>query len=251
MLTEKSAEKGFIPLAGHTDSAYIKVPFDKAQEISKYLTDVAQNEMNLKYLDVELEAYFDYWITAATKNRNFGIKVWPEEDAGQMKVTGFEVKASNATPICKRVQKTAFTMIATGKGEEEVWEVVRPIVKNVYKGNEPVESVSAYGRLSKHLHEYDKVVPNPAKAARYANEHLNTSFGKGEGIKWVFIDGVPEGQPPCNVIAYEDESQLRGYDIDWNTAVEKWITKKLKLVYETLDWDLEKLTERRIPKKYW
>ena len=53
------------------------------------------------------------------------------------------------------------------------------------------------------------------------------------------------------MIAYEDESQLRGYDIDWNTAVEKWITKKLKLVYETLDWDLEKLTERRIPKKYW
>lgn len=251
MLTEKSAEKGFIPLAGHTDSAYIKVPFDKAEEIAGYLTDVAQNEMNLKYLDVELEAYFDYWVTAATKNRNFGIKVWPKEDAGQMKVTGFEVKASNATPICKTVQKTAFTMIATGKDEDDVWNKVRPIVKSVYNGEVSIEDVSAYGRLSKRLDEYDKVVPNPAKAARYSNQYLDTDFDKGEGIKWVFIEGVPEGQPPCNVIAYEDESQLDGYEIDWNTAVEKWITKKLKLVYETLDWDLNRLTERRIPKKYW
>jgi hypothetical protein len=90
-----------------------------------------------------------------------------------------------------------------------------------------------------------------AKAAMYSNAHLDTEYGKGEGIKWVHIDGVPEGQPPCNVIAYDDESQLEGYEIDWSTIVDKSITKKLKLVYETLDWDLNRLTDRRIPKTYW
>ena len=252
MLTEKSAEKGFIPLAGHTDSAYIKVPFDKAEEIAKYLTDIAQTEMNLKHLDVELEAYFDYWLTASVKNRNFGVKVWPEEEAGQLKVTGFSIKASSSSPICRKVLGLAFNVIATGKGENDVWEIVRPIVKSVYNGDVSIEDVSAYGRLSKHLHEYKPShTPMTAKAAMYSNAHLDTNYGKGEGIKWVHIDGVPEGQPPCNVIAYDDESQLEGYEIDWSTIVDKSITKKLKLVYETLDWDLNRLTDRRIPKTYW
>tara|TARA_R110001592_G_scaffold346138_1_gene638460 strand:- start:14 stop:2419 length:2406 start_codon:yes stop_codon:yes gene_type:complete len=252
MLTEKSAEKGFIPLAGHTDSAYIQVPFDKAEEIAKYLTDIAQTEMNLKHLDVELEAYFDYWLTASVKNRNFGVKVWPEEEAGQLKVTGFSIKASSSSPICKKILGLAFNVIATGKGENDVWEIVRPIVKSVYNGDVSIEDVSAYGRLSKHLHEYKPShTPMTAKAAMYSNAHLDTEYGKGEGIKWVHIDGVPEGQPPCNVIAYDDESQLEGYEIDWSTIVDKSITKKLKLVYETLDWDLNRLTDRRIPKTYW
>ncbi len=252
MLTEKSAERGYIPLAGHTDSAYIKVPFDKAEEIANYLTDIAQTEMNLKHLDVELEAYFDYWLTASVKNRNFGVKVWPKEEAGQLKVTGFSIIASSSSPICRRVLKEAFNIIATGKDEDDVWNKVRPIVKSVYSGEVSIEDVSAYGRLSKHLDEYHPShTPMTAKAAMYSNTHLDTDYGKGEGIKWVHIDGVPEGQPPCNVIAYDDVSQLEGYEIDWSTIVDKSITKKLKLVYETLDWDLNRLTERRIPKKYW
>ncbi len=53
------------------------------------------------------------------------------------------------------------------------------------------------------------------------------------------------------MIAYDDERQLSEYGIDWTTIVDKWIHRKLKLVYETLDWDLERLTARRVPRKLW
>ena len=53
------------------------------------------------------------------------------------------------------------------------------------------------------------------------------------------------------VIAYDDERQLSEYGIDWTTIVDKWIHRKLKLVYETLDWDLERLTARRVTRKLW
>ena len=79
---------------------------------------------------------------------------------------------------------------------------------------------------------------------------INTraDYKKNDSVQWVFIDDVPEGQPFTNVIAYDDERQLSEYGIDWTTIVDKWIHRKLKLVYETLDWDLERLTARRVPR---
>jgi len=166
-----------------------------------------------------------------------------------MKVTGFAMKASSATPFTKRVQKETFNLICSGADEGEVFDAVRPMVKAVYGGG-ALDDVTAYGRISKKLHEYDKVVPNTAKAARYSNKYNNTDFNKGDSIKWVFINGVPEGQPQCNVIAYDDASELDEYEIDWSTCVEKMVTKKLKTVYETLGWDLERLTAKRVLREW-
>ena len=251
MLVDKSEEMGYRGLAGHTDSCYIQVPFDEAEEVAIKLTEIAQNEMNLKYLDVELEAFFPYWFTADVKNRNFGIKSYPPEDAGDMKVTGFSIKASSAPPITKEILGKVFTLISNGKDEDEVYEEIRPDIKHAYKGGISISDVSSYGSLSKDLDEYDKVVPNAAKAARYSNQYNGTDFGKRDSVKWVFIDDVPEGQPYCNVIAYDNENELEGYSIDWGTVVNKWVHKKLKSVYETLNWNLDGLTARRVPKRFW
>jgi DNA polymerase I len=250
MLVKESEKRGYKALAGHTDSVYVQVPFDEAEELCSTLTDIAQNEMNLPYLDVEFEAFFPYWFTAATKNRNFGIKSWPPEDEGDMKVTGFEMKAANAPPLSKNLQREVFTMICNGADEKVVFDKIRPIVKRVYSGECEIDDVVAYGRVQKKLDEYDKVVPNVAKAARYSNKFLDTNYDKGESIKWLFINGVPEGQPQCNVLAFSEIEQLDGYSIDWTTCVNKWITKKLKLVFDTLEWDVERLTVRRIPRTF-
>jgi DNA polymerase elongation subunit (family B) len=251
MLVKKSEEMGYRGLAGHTDSCYIQVPFEEAEVIAQRLTDIAQNEMGLKYLDVELEAFFPYWFTANVKNRNFGIKSWPPEDAGDMKVTGFSIKASNAPPLTKEILGKVFKMISSGDDEDTIHHAVRPQVKSVYEGSITPTEASSYGSISKNLNEYDKVVPNPAKAARYSNEYLGTSYGKNDSVRWIFVDDVPEGQPYCNVVGFEDERQLSEYSIDWTTIVNKWIHSKLKSVYETLDWDLERLTARRVPRKLW
>lgn len=251
MLVKRSEDMGYRGLAGHTDSCYIQVPFDEAEEVAQKLTDIAQNEMDLKHLDVELEAFFPYWFTASVKNRNFGVKSWPLDEAGQMKVTGFSIKASSAPPLTKDLLGKVFTMISTGKDEGEIFDEVRPKIKKVFLGERPATDASSYGSVRKKLHEYDKVVPNAIKAARYSNEYLGTNYEKNDSVRWVFIDDVPEGQPYCNVIGYEDERQLSEYSIDWTTIVDKWIHRKLKSVYETLDWDLERLTARRVPRKLW
>jgi len=252
MLVDKSEEMGYRGLAGHTDSCYIQVPFEEAEEVAVKLTDIAQNEMNLKYLDVELEAFFPYWFTANMKNRNFGVKSWPPEEAGDMKVTGFSIKASSAPPLTKEILGKVFTLIATGEDEDAIYEIARPLIKSVFNGDMTISDASSYGSLSKELDEYHPShTPNAAKAAIYSNQYNGTDFGKRDSVKWVFIDDVPEGQPYCNVIAYENERELEGYSIDWSTVVNKWIHAKLKSVYQTLNWNLDGLTARRVPKRFW
>ena len=251
MLVDRSEEMGYRGLAGHTDSCYIQVPFDEAEDVAQRLTDIAQEEMGLKYLDVELEAFFPYWFTGDVKNRNFGVKSWPPEDEGDMKVTGFSIKASSAPPLTKELLGKVFRMVSTGSNEDDIFNEIRPAIREVYLGERPATDASSYGRVKKALDDYDKVVPNPAKAARYSNQYLGTDYKKNDSVQWVFIDDVPEGQPFTNVIAYDDERQLSEYGIDWTTIVDKWIHRKLKLVYKTLDWDLERLTARRVPRKLW
>ena len=259
MLVERSEEMGYRSLAGHTDSCYIQVPFDEAEDVAQRLTNIAQDEMGLKYLDVELEAFFPYWFTGAkkeggkiipVKNRNFGIKSWPEDEAGKMKITGYSVKASNSPTLTKEILGKSFELIATGKEEDEVFNEIRPLIKQVYDGVHPPSYASSFNSLSKDLDKYEKTI-NAVTAARYSNQYLGTNYKKNDSVQWVYIDDVPEGQPFTKVIAYDDERQISEYSVNWSVTVEKWIHDKLKTVYYGLGWDLERLTARRVPRKLW
>ena len=70
-------------------------------------------------------------------------------------------------------------------------------------------------------------------------------------MRYVYVDGVPEGQPMIAYGAYKDEKDLKDFSIDWTTIVEKFVTAKLKLVYETLTWDLDSIVNKQVPKIYW
>ena len=68
---------------------------------------------------------------------------------------------------------------------------------------------------------------------------------------WVFIEGVPEGQPATKYMAYRSIDDLNDYEIDWHMTLEKLVSDKLEKVYTMLEWDLEKLVARFVPKGYW
>ena len=254
MLVAESEKQGYKALAGHTDSAYIQVPYDKAEWLAQHLTDIAQNNLDMKYLDVEWEAYFPYWITAhETKNRNFGIKSYPLSEAGQMKVTGYEIKASYASQITKDIQETAFNLICNGKEEDDVKSAIVPFVNNLYNGNTSINDITSHARIQKDFKDY--VSPTAAvQAAMYYNKYhanKNDIIKKGESVKWVYVNGVPNGQSSISFAAYKEENDLDDYSIDWYTVIEKLVTAKLKSVYEALGWNLQAVVKDNRMKSYW
>jgi len=154
--------------------------------------------------------------------------------------------------MTKEILGKVFTLISTGKSEEDIFNEVRPLIRSAYNGELSVTEASSYGGIKKNIEDYHPShTPNAIKAAKYSNEYIGTQYRKSDSAQWVFVDEVPEGQPYCNVVAFEHEEQLQGYGVDWTTTVDRWIHRKLKSVYEALEWDLDGLTARRVPRKLW
>lgn len=260
-LLKESEEQGFKSLYGHTDSAFIQVPFDKAIQLAEHLTETAQNMLQLPTMDVELEAYFDYWITAPVKNRYFGYKVWPEKSKGEMKITGYAVKASSSSKITKQVQRTAMHLIATGAEEERVTDALRDISVSVRQGSIPIADVYCSTRLSKKFKDY-KTVPAVAKAAMYYNEHVakdkDDKLSKGDSVSWIYVSGfknTPDYYTSTNgdkkkadFVAFRDEKELDNYVINWGKVLDVMVKSKLKRIYESLGWGLDAAAGAVVPR---
>ena len=262
-LLQESEEQGFKSLYGHTDSAFIQVPFDKAESLAEHLTKTAKEKLNLPTMDVELEAYFDYWTTAPVKNRYFGIKVWPEKNKGEMKIAGYEIKSSSSARITKQIQDKAMQLIATGADETTVTDVLREVSLSVRNGDIPIEDVSCSSRLTKPLKEYDKPTP-AARAAMYYNEHVaetpEQKWGQGDSVAWTYVKGFKDGIPDyytlkgertkVTYIAYRDKAELSNYAIDWDKVLSVMVKSKLMRIYESLDWGLSAAAGDTMPKSY-
>lgn len=249
-LLDRSDDVGYTALAGHTDSGYIQIPFDEIEGHLDNLNSYIQKKYDLPNMEIELEAYFDYWLTAGVKNQNFGIMVWPPEKKGHLKVTGFSFKASSVSPVTKEMQGSIFQMIGTGAGEEEVTEFVRPIALSVLKGERSAEELAPYGRWGQA--KYKKTPPMAARAAMYYNQHINPKepFRVGDSLQWLYVKATPEGKPHTAVVGFRDFEEIDGYHIDYDLCVEKFIRKKLTRIYEALEWDVRKASGEAMPKKY-
>lgn len=262
LLTE-SEEQGYKSLYGHTDSAFIQVPFDKATSLAEHLTKTAKEKLELPTMEVELEAYFDYWTTAPVKNRYFGIKVWPEKSKGEMKIAGYEIKASSSSRLTKRIQQVAMQMIGTGADETAVTDVLREISLQVKNGEIPIEDVACSSRLTMDFKDY-KSLPAPAKAAMYYNQHVATNaeerWSKGDSVSWIYVKGFNNDVPDyytlkgerkkVDFVAFRDKAELENYAIDWDKVLSVMVKSKLMRIYESLDWALDAASGATMPKSY-
>jgi DNA polymerase elongation subunit (family B) len=247
----ESEKQGYRALAGHTDSGYIQVPFDETDALVEHLNNTIRNKLDLPNMDVEFEAYFDYWTTADVKNRNFGIITWPESKKGTLKVTGFGYKSSNASPLTKLVHGTIFNLVGTGAEEEEVNAAIRPISLKTLKGELSIDEVAPYGRIGKD--KYVNVPPMSVRGAYYYNDHLDPidPFRTGDSVRWVYVAGTPTGLPNTNVIGFRKPEEIDGFLVDHSLCVEKFIRAKIKRLYDVLEWNLDEASGAKRPKKHW
>jgi hypothetical protein len=93
------------------------------------------------------------------------------------------------------------------------------------------------------------------RAAKYYNDNMQPDepFRPGDGAQWVYISNTPESLPNqvefskrkpmwAEVIAFRDVSEIEDFEIDYDTITTKMIHKKLKSVYDTMEWNLDFLS---------
>ena len=70
-------------------------------------------------------------------------------------------------------------------------------------------------------------------------------------MPWVYVLGSPDNLPSTDIMTYRDESDLEGFELDWEKMVDRLVSRKIKPIFKALDWDLKKASGEAMPKKYW
>jgi DNA polymerase I len=254
-LLEESEKQGYNALYGHTDSAFVQMPFDEAQALADHLTIEAQKQLNANQLFVEFEVYMPYWVIGG-KNLYYGICSWPPENEGEPKSARWG-KISTLAPISRNLERDVLTMLCEGSEESKVIKQVRPISLLIKKGKVGLDEVSGVMRLGKNPEDYSPShTPNGAKGALYYNQHMATKskqskYYEDDSVKWLYVNGVPDGMPHSNIVAYRSPEELEGFSLDWETMVDTLVTKKIKPIFKSMGWSIDRASGAAMPKVYW
>lgn len=254
-LMEESEAQGYNAVYGHTDSAFVQVPFDEAHALAEHLTKEVQTRFDASALIVELEAYMPYWLVAG-KNMYYGICSWPPEDEGKAKSARFG-KISTLAPISRDLERDTLSLICTGANEAEVTNSIRPISLRVKRGEVDIAEVTGTTRIQKPIGSYAESIGVPGvKAARYYNAHMAKKFkqpifDEGDSVPWVYVQGVPEGMPPTDIITFHDPEEIEGFTPDWEKMVDRLVVRKVEPIFKAMGWSTERASGAAMPKKYW
>tara|TARA_R100000005_G_scaffold96214_1_gene81497 strand:+ start:760 stop:3099 length:2340 start_codon:yes stop_codon:yes gene_type:complete len=248
LLDKVATDMGYETLYGFTDSAFIKVPQEEAEDLAKAITKVVQETTGNKELVAELEAWMPRWILVGA-NAYAGRVAYPVEDAGKVKSANF-LKGSALAPITKGIQKDVLNMIFDGASEQDIREHVLSIVRRIKTGDIDWREVTMSTRLGMPIKQY-KTLSGASKAADYYNRNIAYDpFDEGDSVQWTYVDKVPGGMEPTEIIAFREPSEVSGFTLDTSTIIDKMIGAKLKGIYKVLGWDLDGALGAPRPKNY-
>ena len=135
-------------------------------------------------------------------------------------------------------------------------EYVRPISLSLLNGTTDLAEVIGITRVHKKLSDYAPSVGVPGvKGARYYNEHIAKSkqvkFDAGDSVQWIYIEGVPEGMPETDIIAFHDIEEIEGFTPNWERMVDRLVVRKIKPIYGAMGWKTDGASGAVMPKAYW
>ena len=259
-------QQGYTVIYGDTDSCMVQLPAGLAQEqtiatareIEKKLNasyaEFAKTELNADkhFFSIKFEKIYQRFFQAGKKKRYAGLLVWKEgKDVHEIDFVGFEIRRSDTPQITKIVQQKVMEQILEGAGYPEVKAFLSDVIRKYRAGKYSLDEVGIPGGIGKGLHEYE-TDDAQVRAAKYANIHLHTEFGKGSKPKRVYIRSVTSKYPKTDVLAFEYGDQVpKEFVVDWELMLEKTIKQPISRIIEALGWDWNDVDPSRTTLAQW
>lgn len=258
-------EMGYRVLYGDTDSCMVGLPgLDReatiaaAKEIEATLNasygEFSREVLNADhhYFSIKFEKIYERFFQAGKKKRYAGHLVWKEgEDVDEIDVVGFELRRSDSPAITKEVQGRVMEMILRGEGYDAVKEYLGEIITRYRAGAYSLDEVGIPGGIGKALDAYTTADAH-VRGAKYANDWLGTSFGRGSKPKRVYIRAVTGKYPKTDVVAFEYADQLPPeFVVDWETMLDKTLKQPISRIIEALGWEWADVDPSRTNLSQW
>lgn len=237
---------GYRVLYGDTDSIFVSIPFEKAddmintvnREVSDYLTrkyGIQRCEINMK-----MDAYIKTIFFVGVKKRHAEHVVWKKGKGAcdYVSITGFETIRSDQSDFTKNAQKRVIEMAVKRKSKDEISKYVESL-KDEFR-NQPLEEIALRKGISKSFNSYS-VKPPHIRGALLANMYLGANIQSGDKVKMLYVKRLPK-VPKTDVICFENVNQLPDdIEIDWERMIDVSLKKKIEPILDIIGikvvWD--------------
>jgi len=139
-------------------------------------------------MELEFEGFFIRGIFVAIKGKEKGAKKKYAllRDDGSIKITGFETVRRNWSFLAKEVQQDVLKLVLEDNVDKAL-NYVRAVVKDLKKGNTPLEKLILKTQITRPLDKYKAVGPHIAVARRMVEK--GEMVGPGTIVRYIVVKG--------------------------------------------------------------
>ena len=261
----KAIEYGYEVIYGHTDSIFVKVKdVDDAKQLCIKLNEYIREYVFDEYVELEFEKLAETFFLSKKKNRYCGYLSWKDGkymDESEFFVMGFEMKKSNETQLAKGFQEQILQMVCKGNDEKEITTYARKLYLQITGGEIPSYKIIKRSRLKRSLDKYKSIAGGVAGIYYYNNYLDFEPIEVGDSYYYYLIDNSKIFNYPNRIRIGDNyrrveymackkvEDVIDRFPPNWNKIAESEIIKKVKLIYDSMGWDLEAISINGIQKK--
>jgi DNA polymerase, archaea type len=241
-VAEKAKKAGFKELYGDTDSLFITLQKHSNQDALAFAEKINQELPGL--MELEYEGFYPSGIFVSAKAGAFGAKKKYAlvDEAGKLKIKGFESVRRNWSLVAKEVQEKVLEMVLKEHDNKKAFEYVKKIIDDLRNKRVPLDKVIIRTQLKKEISEYDARGPHVAVAQRLKNQGIKV--GPGTMIQFVVMQGKDIIR---NRSKLPEEVHEEGYDS--NYYINNQVIPSVERIFDVLGYNKEELLESKDQKK--
>ncbi len=228
---KKAEQRGFHPIYGDTDSAFLKVKGNK-EELEKFLSEINNELPGMMRLDLEgyyLKGLFVPREAGGTAKKRYALL----DEMGKLKIRGLEIIRRDLCRYARHTQQEILRLCLIEENMEAAFRYLEERIKALREGNFNIKDLVVYEQLSKPLSEYKQMAPHVVAAKRLAQKGF--TIGQGSVIGYVIQKGkgsISERAYPIELADFSNidlEYYIENQIIPLSMRILKAFEKKSKL----------------------
>lgn len=182
---KKAEERGFHPIYGDTDSAFLKINGNK-KGLEEFLSEINNELPGIMHLD--LEDYYAKGIfvpkeSGGTAKKRYALL----DESGRLKIRGLEIVRRDLSRYARQTQQEILKLCLIKEDIKGAFKYLEERIEALKTGNFNPKELVVFEQLSKPLSEYKLISPHVMAAKKLAQKGI--PVGEGSVIGYVIQKG--------------------------------------------------------------
>jgi len=234
-------DKGYKVLLADTDSVFVQIPLENAEEfcneLNKSINEYFEKEYGIRTsFKLDFEKYLKYLLLTGVKKRYAMRVIYNGGNCDYIDAKGFENIRTDQSVFTRELLNELFGLIFHGATKQEIQGFIAKKLDDFSKAK--LIEIGISKGISKPFESYKANTPH-VRGAIYSNTYLGTNFHPGDKVQFLWIKGI-EGLPPTNVICFDENTDLSKYNIivDYEKMKETTVIGKVEPILNAIGIDL-------------